>query len=328
MKCGPVNLPNVAPRWSWVLPLVALFFWWATLIALLITWIAKGRPIMDTYHHYMTVYIVYLSNVANSDLQPIFIVGAGGMGIFYIWAVVQDYHLRAKGTFPKPFHWIIIAIHALAIAMAIIAALCILMVSCLRDNREYSRPHSVFVVLFVIFVFVYMCFHTLAFLLYYRHYRIRYFLVGAIVRALWVCVAIVFVVCYGAFMGIGNSQGNRSIYWGYSAIMEWTTVFFYGTMFFIIAWDLRLKSYGDPVKWMVQEEDHQRAKEDLNESPEEAWAAGVEDHELDWDPIHEYAQHDMDRPASSDYAGADPQQAHMGPGTFRTALQHPSRDVL
>lgn len=314
MKFGKLSLPNVKPKFSWMLPIVALFFWWAMLIALLVVWVAKGRPILDTYHHYMTVYIVYLSNVAATDLQPIFIVGAGGMGIFYIWAVIQDYHLRtkAKGVFPPPFHWIIIAIHALAITMAIIAALCILMVSCLKDDRRYSRPHSVFVVLFVIFVFVYMCFQTLAFLLYYRHYKIRYFLYSAIVKIIWVAVAIVFVVCYGAFMGKGNTQGNRSIYWGYSAIMEWTLVFFFGFMFLMIASDLRLNAYGDPVKWMIESE---------SKVPEQS--STVEEHDLDWDPIHQTVYNNQTGFAHDDEIYDNDYQQ-----TQYRKNPNPSRDVL
>lgn len=223
------------------------------LIAMMVCWFAKGRPILDTDHSEMPHYIVYLSNVAATDLQPIFICGSALMGIFFVWAVIEDYYLRTpeKNYFPATFHWFVTAVHALAIAMAIIGSLCILMVSCLKDNWQYSRPHSVFVILFVIFIFAYLCAHSLSFFIYYRHYQIKYFMVSAIIKIVWTLTAIVLVVCYGAFMGKANSEGNHSVYWGYSAVLEWALVFFYGTMMFIIAWDLRRASYGDFVEYYV-----------------------------------------------------------------------------
>lgn len=256
MKIGSLKLPNVKPQHAWILPLISLFGWWAMLVALMICWFAKGRPILDTFHSEMPHYIVYLSNIAATDLQPIFIVGSAVMGIFFVWAVIEDYYLRTpeKNYFPVTFHWFVTLVHATAIAMSIIASLCILMTSCLKDNWQYSRPHSVFVVLFVIFVFVYLCCHSLAFILHYRHYKIKYFLYSAIAKIVWTCIAIVLVVCYGAFMGKGNAEGNGSVYWGYSAVLEWSLVFFYGTMMFIIMFDLRRSSYGDYVEYYVNRE--------------------------------------------------------------------------
>jgi hypothetical protein len=277
MKIGKLTLPNVKPQNSWILPLISLFGWWAMLVALMICWFAKGRPILDTGNTEMPHFIVYLSNIAATDLQPIFIVGSAIMGIFFVWAVIEDYYLRTpeKKYLPPTFHWFVTAVHALAISMAIIASLCILMVSCLKDNWQYSRVHSVFVILFVIFTFVYLCAHSLAFFLHYRHYKIRYFLKSAIIKIVWTLIAIVFVVCYGAFMGVANSQGRHSKYWGYSAVMEWTLVFWYGTMMFIIMNDLRRSNYGDYVEYYVnRQEDLANVEENLNmedSSKQETW---------------------------------------------------------
>lgn len=87
-------------------------------------------------------------------------------------------------------------------------------------------------------------------------------------------------------MGKGNAGGNRSIYWGYSAIMEWTLVFFFGLMFFIIASDLRLKSYGDPVKWMIQSESNGSSNKEAHSE--------FEENEMDWDPIDDYHRHQQE----------------------------------
>ena len=253
MKIGSLTLPNIKPQYAWILPMISLFGWWAMLVALMICWFAKGRPILDTDHYEMPHYIVYLSNIAATDLQPIFIVGSAIMGIFLVWSVIEDYYLRTpeRNYFPPIFHWFLTAVHALAIALIIIACLCILMVSCLKDNWQYSRVHSVFVILFVIFVFCYLVAHSLAFLIHYRHYKINHFRNSAIVKIIWTCIAIVLVVCYGAFMGKANSEGRWSKYWGYSAIMEWSLVYYYGTMMFIISWDLKASSYGGYVQTYI-----------------------------------------------------------------------------
>lgn len=263
MKIGALKLPNVKPQHAWILPLISLAGWWAMLVALMICWFAKGRPILDTDHTEMPHFIVYLSNIAATDLQPIFICGSAVMGIFFVWAVIEDYYLRTpeKNYFPVTFHWFVTGLHALAIALCIIGCLCILMTSCLKDNWQYSRPHSVFVILFVIFVFAYICAHSLAFLLHYRHYKIRYFMLSAVAKIVWTCIAIVLVVCYGAFMGKANAEGFHSKYWGYSAIMEWTLVFFYGLLMFIITSDLRRSNYGDYVEYYVNREADLRHKE-------------------------------------------------------------------
>jgi uncharacterized membrane protein YozB (DUF420 family) len=305
MKIGSLTLPNIKPQHAWILPLISLLGWWAMLVALMICWFAKGRPILDTDHYEMPHYIVYLSNVGATDLQPIFIVGAAIMGIFFVWAVIEDYYLRTpeRNYFPASFHWFVTAIHALAIALAIIASLCILMVSCLKDNWQYSRVHSVFVILFVIFVFSYLCAHSLAFLIYYRHYGIKHFLYSAIVKIVWTCLAIVFVVCYGAFMGKANSEGRWSKYWGYSAIMEWTLVYYYGTMMFIIAWDLRRSSYGDYVEYYINREEDLRKNEEANMSSDHSTDANYNtdnvSNQQNWDnvdsnPFHAKANANVD----------------------------------
>lgn len=292
MKIGVLKLPNVKPQNAWILPLISLFGWWAMLVALMICWFAKGRPILDTYHTAMTHYIVYLSNIAATDLQPIFIVGSAVMGIFFVWAVIEDYYLRTeeKNYFPACYHWFLTGVHALAITLAIIGSLCILMTSCLKDNWEYSRPHSVFVVLFVIFIFCYLCAHSLSFLIYYRHYKIKYFLYAAIAKIVWTCIAIVLVVCYGAFMGKANTEGNGSVYWGYSAVMEWTLVYFYGTMMFLIMLDLRRSSYGDYVEYYINREAdlNHKGGDDLEDgSKRESWNTGNTNNVSVSNPFHD-----------------------------------------
>jgi len=94
MKLGSLNIPNVKPQHAWILPLISLFAWWAMLIAMMVVWFAQGKPELGTYHPAMHRFIVYLSNDAARNLQPIFICGAGGMGIFYVWSVIEDYHLN------------------------------------------------------------------------------------------------------------------------------------------------------------------------------------------------------------------------------------------
>lgn len=253
MKIGALNLPNVSPGKAWILPFLAVFFWYAMLISLMICWFVQGRPILDTDHTEMPHYIVYLSNIGATNLQPIFICGSLFMGIFFVWAVIEDYYLRTpeRKYFPPIFHWFLTAVHALAIALSIIASLCILMASCLKDNWQYSRPHSVFVVLFVIFVFSYLCAHMLTYIIYCKHYGVKFYRNMIIIKVIWIAIAIVFVVTYGAFMGKGNSGGRHSIWWGYSAIMEWVLVFWYGLMFPLLMADLNVKNYGNQAEYLM-----------------------------------------------------------------------------
>ena len=77
------------------IPLVTAFAWFATLWALLITWLAQGRP------HYVSMSpgqtIAYISDVAADILKPLFIVGCSITGVGFFLSLGAERWERHEG---------------------------------------------------------------------------------------------------------------------------------------------------------------------------------------------------------------------------------------
>ena len=79
-------------NYVWV-PLFTAFIWLSTLIAMLITWAATGKP------HYVSVEgtIPYISDIGADFLKPLFVVGCSITGVGFFLCLVIERWLRHNG---------------------------------------------------------------------------------------------------------------------------------------------------------------------------------------------------------------------------------------
>lgn len=83
-------------HWWYVwIPIAAAFMWFGTVLALLITWLAQGRP------HYVSMSpgqkIAYISDVAADILKPLFIVGCAITAVGFFLCLAIERWLRHDG---------------------------------------------------------------------------------------------------------------------------------------------------------------------------------------------------------------------------------------
>lgn len=83
-------------HWWYVwIPIAAAVMWFGTVLALLITWLAQGRP------HYVSMSpgqkIAYISDVAADILKPLFIVGCAITAVGFFLCLAIERWLRHDG---------------------------------------------------------------------------------------------------------------------------------------------------------------------------------------------------------------------------------------
>lgn len=83
-------------HWLYVwIPGFTAFIWFGTVLALLVTWLASGRP------HYVSMSpgqsIAYISDVAADFLKPLFVVACAITGVGFFLSLLVERWLRHSG---------------------------------------------------------------------------------------------------------------------------------------------------------------------------------------------------------------------------------------
>ena len=97
-QCSPSPImrgpspPHTHWYYVWI-PIFTALVWEATILAMLITWLAQGRPKYVT----MDGSIAYISDVGADILKPLFIVGCSITGVGFALTLMVERWLRHKG---------------------------------------------------------------------------------------------------------------------------------------------------------------------------------------------------------------------------------------
>ena len=215
--------------------------WWGMLIAMLACWGAQGRPIysfMDGKH----MRPVFLSDIAATNLNPLFISCVGFQMIFFIGSLVMEYVLRKQHKL-QPYvskKQPIFAI--LSIVSAILAQIGILLVSIFKTSI-HEKVHLSMLGVFIFFLF-WACFFNFfnSFIfgnfpqrLHPNHERVIFgthkwqnlYMVSFIAKLVWLTIAVIFAIAFGTIADDSTS-----------AIFEWMLCFWYG--FLLLFWSIDL----------------------------------------------------------------------------------------
>jgi len=219
-------------HWYYVwIPILTAFVWEGTLLAMLITWLAQGRPRYVT----MEGNIAYISDIGADILKPLFIVGCSITAVGFFLTLVVERWLRHKGRLPPNMRKREIVFSVLAILSSVLAGASLILLS-VFDTKRYTTVHRLFLLFFMIGVWLTAIFAVAEYRWlskdypYTRRLRLAYRIKGTIALAL-----ILLSVAFGVAMYKAPEVG---------AVLEWVIAF--GFAFYLISyfWDLRLSKPG------------------------------------------------------------------------------------
>ncbi|KAF4613984.1 hypothetical protein D9613_007632 [Agrocybe pediades] len=223
-----LELPLRYRHWIYVwIPLAAGAMWFSTLLAMLIVWLASGRPKYPSQDGK----IAYISDVGASNLKPLFVTGCAITGVGFILTLITERLLRHTGRLMPNQRKRELVLSYLAIVGSIIGAVGLLFLS-IFDTKRFSRAHRVFLLIFMLGVALSAIFTILQ----YRYVSKDYHGLKALKRAYIVkaVIATTLILCAIAF-GIALYQAQDV-----GAILEWIIAF--GFTFYLLSfhYDLRL----------------------------------------------------------------------------------------
>ncbi|KAF8839577.1 hypothetical protein BDN67DRAFT_886170, partial [Paxillus ammoniavirescens] len=181
-------------RFFVALPIFAAFIWFASLLALLLTWLISGRPKYDSQEGS----VAYISDVGASFLKPLFVVACCITGVGLFLSLVLERLLRHRGRLPPGMHRRERVLGILAIVGAFIA-MCGLTLLSGFDTKHYPTLHSIFLLVFMLGValsalFTVLEYKWLAHDYAHMHKLRRAYIVKAVIAGTLVFLAIVFGV--------------------------------------------------------------------------------------------------------------------------------------
>ncbi|KIM27098.1 hypothetical protein M408DRAFT_330228 [Serendipita vermifera MAFF 305830] len=214
-----------------VLPVIAAVTWFVTLLVLLITWLATGRP------HYASQEgsIAFISDVGADFLKPLFVIGAGITSAFFILTLVAERSLsHQRRLLPAQRRSERILSYS-AIGGATLGGLGLFLLS-ICDTMRFVTLHRVFLFVFMLGVALSAIFTVIEFRLLshsYKDYTIlrRSYVAKGSIAALLVALAIVFSV----MLSRRNLAGLDA-----AGVIEWVIGFGFNLYLLTFWYDLRL----------------------------------------------------------------------------------------
>ncbi|THH07456.1 hypothetical protein EW145_g3366 [Phellinidium pouzarii] len=226
------NVPrNRYHHWLYVwVPLATAFVWFGTVLALLITWLASGRP------HYVSMSddqtIAYISDVAADFLKPLFITGCAITAIGFVFCLAVERWARHEGRLLPDMRRREKVMGSLAIFWSFVGGVGLILLS-IFDTKRHSRLHRVFLLIFVVGTALSAIFTVIEFRWLDKTFgrRFRLLRIAYLIKAIFVFILIVLAIAFGALLD--SSSPNDG------AIIEWTIAFLF-TVYLLTFWfDLR-----------------------------------------------------------------------------------------
>ncbi|KAI0635809.1 Frag1/DRAM/Sfk1 family-domain-containing protein [Trametes polyzona] len=223
-----LGLPHEHHHWLYVwIPLFGAFIWFGTLWALLITWLASGRP------HYVSQdgNIAYISDVGADILKPLFIVGCAITGLSFFLSSAIERWLRHEGRLVANMRRRERVLASLAVFFAFVG-MCGLILLSIFDTKRYTKEHRVFLLVFIVGVGLSAIFTVIEYRWISRDFvEIRKLKTLYIVKGTIALILILLAIAFAITLFQATDPG---------AIIEWTIAFgftFYMLTFFF---DLRM----------------------------------------------------------------------------------------
>ncbi|EIW84028.1 hypothetical protein CONPUDRAFT_119590 [Coniophora puteana RWD-64-598 SS2] len=133
-------------HWAYVwVPVFTAFIWFATLWAMLITWLASGRPKYPSQNGKVT----YISDVGASFLKPLFVVACCITGVGFFISLCLERYLRHSGRLLPVMRKRERYLSFMAILGSFIGGAGLILLSGF-DTDRYPTLHRLFLLIFII----------------------------------------------------------------------------------------------------------------------------------------------------------------------------------
>lgn len=215
-------------HWAYVwIPVFTAFIWFATLWAMLITWLASGRPKYPSQNGKVT----YISDVGASYLKPLFVVACCITGVGFFISLCLERWLRHSGRLLPDMRRRERYLSFMAILGSFIGGAGLILLSGF-DTDRYPSLHRLFLLIFIIGVGMSAIFTVLE----YRWISKDFVEVRKLRRAYWaksiiagvlILLAIAFAITLYYIPDVGG-------------ILEWTIAFGYTFYLLTFYYDLRM----------------------------------------------------------------------------------------
>jgi len=224
------NARRVHPHrhWQYVwLPLVSALVWFGTLWAMLIVWLALGRPRYPSQDGS----IAYISDIGASPLKPLFIAGCSITAVGFFFSLAVERFLRHAGRLVAHMRRRERIFGILAMLGSFLGGLGLILLS-IFDTKRHTSAHRAFLLVFMVGVALSAIFTIIEYYWLSKDFpevrRLQYaYIAKAIIASILICLAIAFGVA------LYNSTNA-------GAVLEWTIAF--GFTFYLLTFfhDLRL----------------------------------------------------------------------------------------
>ncbi|KAF9266487.1 hypothetical protein L218DRAFT_956263 [Marasmius fiardii PR-910] len=214
-------------HWAYVwIPLFGAFIWFGTLWAMLITWLAQGRPRYET----IDGTIAYISDIGADFLKPLFVAGCSITAVSFFLSLVIERYLRHSGRLHPNMRTRERITSTLAALGALIGGAGLVLLS-VFDTKRHSNLHRLFLLIFMIGVALSALFTVMEYRWLSRDfwdakelrfaYKTKAFIAG---------ILIVLAVAFGITLFNAKDAG---------AVLEWTIAF--GFTFYLLTFFMDLR---------------------------------------------------------------------------------------
>lgn len=212
--------------YAWV-PLFGAFIWSGTLLAMLITWLATGRPKYVTQEGN----IAYISDIGAGYLKPLFIVCCCITGVSFFLTLVIERWLRNSGRLLPNMRRRERVFAALAVLGSFIGGAGLILLS-IFDTGRHPSLHRVFLLVFIVGVALSAIFTIIEYRWISRDFvevhKLKHaYIAKGIIAIILIILAIVFAITLYTTNDV-------------AAVIEWVIAFGYTFFLLTFVYDLRM----------------------------------------------------------------------------------------
>ncbi|RDB25519.1 Protein sfk1 [Hypsizygus marmoreus] len=209
----------------WI-PLFGAFIWFGTLLSMLITWLASGRPKYISQEGS----IAYISDVGADILKPLFIAGGAITAVAFFLSLFIERLLRHSGRLLPNMRRRERVFAILSVLSSFLGG-CGLILLTIFDTKRHTTLHRVFLLLFMVGVALSAIFTVVEYRWISREFvGVRQLKISYMLKAIIVGILILLAIAFGVALYQSYNTG---------AVLEWTIAF--GFTFYLLTfyYDLR-----------------------------------------------------------------------------------------
>jgi len=201
----------------WMIPLFSAVIWIAMVLALLVHWLASGRP------HYTTMVegqtIAYISDVGAEDFKPLFITMGTISVVVFDLAFLAERWLRHRGRLTRNTRTSQKILAGFSIGFAFFGALGLILLT-IFDVKRHKAVHDTCIAVFIggyVISAVFICAEYQRLGVFYREYKVLR--ISFWMKLFFIIVEVALAIAFGAL--------NRTHTYNAAACVEWIIAFVY-----------------------------------------------------------------------------------------------------